>query len=130
MSILARRPVPVLGTALVLALLLVLLAVPADAHDDTPQHGHVLLLHVDAELNPDYDPDDPTSGPRLFVYDYGRCVELANGRKLPNRAHHAGIHTGQAGEMLFVRGGHLVVPLQPITGFTGCAQLNAIFKAS
>ena len=130
MSTHARHPVPVLGTILALALLLTLLPTPATAHDDTPPHGHVLLLHVDAEVNPNYDPDDPETGPRVFIYDYGRCVDLANGRALPNRAHHAGIHTGQAGEALFVRGGHLVVPLAPITPFTGCAQLDAIFKAS
>jgi hypothetical protein len=74
------------------------LAIPAAAHEDVPQHGHVKLLHVNYE--------DLT---------YSRCIDYPSGRGNSWKAHHYGIHTGNAGKALG-RAGHLVLPTNELYG--------------
>jgi hypothetical protein len=78
-----------------------LLASPATA--DMPHHPHALLLHVEAT---------ETS------FTYARCIDLANGRALPNHVHHASVHMGPAGAAL-QGAGHAVAPYS-------CAQIAEI----
>jgi hypothetical protein len=111
--------------AVLLAISILFTQIPSIAGAQaTPEHGHVLLIGADFSENPNY-PDQP--GPRLFIHDYERCVDLANGQRLANHVHHESIHTGTAGQAIETRTGNLVVPLDPITPFTGCAHINAIF---
>lgn len=109
-------------------LMLAVLAHGAEAHGP-PEHGHVLLLHATTVPNTGYVDGDPMTGPPVFPTDYERCVELANGRALPNHAHHTGAHTGRAGQALREQAGHLVVPLAPVgpEGWTGCAAIDQAF---
>ena len=78
-----------------------------------PPHGHVLLNGV--EIGQD-------------GVSYTKCVELAAGRTLRGSAHHDSVHTGAAGGSPFAQGalfdaGHGVVPLAPLTPWTGCDDL-------
>jgi hypothetical protein len=77
-----------------------------------PEHGHIMLIGVtvDAEAGVAY---------------FDRCVELAKGNALPTPAHHDSLHTGRPGGSPFAQGalfnaGIWVVPLAPLTPFTGC----------
>lgn len=99
-------------------------AAGADEAGGPPPHGHVLLLHADVTPNPFFDPQDETTGPPYFIHDFKKCVDLANGNKLPLNAHHSGIHMGPAGEALRTRAGHLTVPLAPYgpEGLESCAD--------
>jgi len=112
--------------AVLLAIGVLFAQVPSIAGANAPEpHGHVLLIRADFSENPNY----PTApGPRLFIHDYDRCVTLANGQRLPNHVHHDSIHTGQAGWNIESRTGNLVVPLAPVSPFTSCAHLDAIYK--
>lgn len=111
--------------AVLLAIGVLFAQVPSIAGADaTEEHGHVLLIGADFSENPGY-PD--AGGPRLFIHDYRRCVDLANGKRLPNHVHHDNLHTGAAGQAIETRSGNLVVPLDPITPFTGCAHINTAF---
>jgi hypothetical protein len=56
---------------------------------------------------------------------FRKCVDLAAGRKLPLNAHHAHLHTGRAGEALFEKAGHVVVPGAPLTPWSNCQELVA-----
>lgn len=104
------------------AMMLGMMAMPALAQGP-PQHGHVLLLHADFEVNPDHDPMDPASGPPYIVHGFEKCVEIANARALRVHVHHHSIHQGRAGEAL--RGaGHLTVPLAPLSPYDNCADLE------
>ena len=83
-----RRVVAVMVGAL---LTLGMLAAPAAADDD---HPHGLFLHVEV-----------VDG----IPTYARCVDLANGRALPDHVHHETVHVGTAGSAL-QRAGHAVAP--------------------
>ena len=89
-----------------------LLAIPATAQ---PEHPHALVLHPEVEV---------IDGVPTLV-GFHRCVDLAANRALPHVAHHNTIHTGTAGEMLFDKAGHAVVPLAPLTGWEDCADFEA-----
>ena len=84
-------------------------AASAGGHEwgDVEPHGHVMLIGFEMEA---------TEGGTLVYFK--RCVEFANGRKLPTPAHHNSVHTGNAGGSPFVQGalfnaGNAVVPLAP-----------------
>lgn len=118
-----HHTIPARLLALLAAALLLLAVLPHGAEaQGPPEHGHVLLLHATTVPNDGY----PEAGPPVFFVDYERCVELANGRALTNRAHHTGAHTGRAGQALREQAGHLVVPLAPIgpPTWTGCAAID------
>jgi hypothetical protein len=86
----------------------------ADEHGDTPEHGHIRLLHATWT--------GPGVGPGTEVLSYRKCVDLAGGNALPLQAHHDTVHTGRAGQAL--RGaGHLTIPTFPLTGIRSCADL-------
>lgn len=79
-------------------------------------HGHVMLIGVELEVD----------GGDLFVH-FKKCVELP---KLRVPAHHHSIHTGNAGGSPFAPGalfhaGNWVVPLDPLTPFTGCDSFSS-----
>jgi hypothetical protein len=113
----------------VLVMTLGMTAMPALAAGHHDDHGHVLLLHADYDPNPNFDPQDPESGPPYFLRGFGKCVDISNGRAHPLHVHHDTIHQGRAGEAL--RGaGHLTVPLSPMTDFEGCADLEEAFSNS
>jgi hypothetical protein len=115
--------------AVLLAIGVLFAQIPSIAGADAPpEHGHVMLLGATFEPNPGYDADNPESGPRLFIYDYRRCVDLANNKRLPNHVHHESIHTGAAGKAIETRTGNLVVPLDPITPFESCAHIDFFFE--
>jgi hypothetical protein len=79
-----------------------------------PEHGHVLLLHVE------YDGGQPVS--------YGKCIDIAN-NNTNDHAHHGTIHTGRAAQAL-QRAGHLVVPtvgLSPTATWADCEGLAQAF---
>jgi hypothetical protein len=83
---------------------------------DVPPHGHVMLIGVEV-----------IDG---FVH-FKRCVEF---KALPVPAHHDSIHTGKAGGSPFVQGplfkaGNWVIPLTPLTPFTGCGSFTSPFPA-
>lgn len=84
-------------------------------------HPHALLLHATTVPNPDYDANDPTTGPPVVAIAWARCVDLAGGKALPKSNHHRGIHTGTAGAALRERAGHVVVPFD-------CATYTSFFE--
>lgn len=102
----------------VMALLVVLgtslgvLAAPA-LSQGPPEHPHMLVVGLELDEN-----ENPVS--------FRRCVDLAAGKALPLKAHHAHVHTGRAGEALW-NAGHAVVPAAPITPWANCAELIAEF---
>jgi hypothetical protein len=84
-----------------------------------PPHGHVMLIGTEVV------------GGQVH---FDRCVELAAGQPLRGPAHHNSVHTGTAGGSPFVQGalfkaGNWVVPLAPLTPFTGCADFSSPFPA-
>ena len=79
------------------------LAAPAAAQGP-PHHPHALLLHFEVV--------DGTP-------NYARCVDLANGRALPNHVHHDTVHEGRAGSALG-SAGHVVAPYT-------CAKVAELF---
>lgn len=85
---------------------------PATAEAQLPEHGHMLVLHVEFENG------EPVG--------FQRCVDIANNNVLPHHVHHETIHTGRAGEAL-IAAGHMVVPTSPVTPFANCAELEAAF---
>jgi hypothetical protein len=98
-----RRRVAAVTTGAALAM--GMLAAPAAAHGP-PAHTHALLLHAVWE----------GSGPSTEIHSYERCVDVANGRTLPNHVHHDTVHEGRAGAALN-HAGHLVVPFATCAGF-------------
>jgi hypothetical protein len=76
-------------------------AAPASAQEpefDPHPHMLVLGLELDAAGNP---------------IGFRKCVDLAANQALPLNAHHQNVHFGTAGEMLFEKAGHVVVPGAP-----------------
>jgi hypothetical protein len=80
--------------------------------DGPPPHGHVLLLGLQ------FEGED--------VIGFRKCVDLANGIALRNNAHHDHLHTGRAAQAL-ARAGHAVVPNAPLTPWSNCAGLEALY---
>ena len=80
--------------------------------DTSEPHRHVLLQGVEVVI---------VDGEYQLV-GFRKCVDLAGGRALRNNAHHDNAHTGTAGEKLFTRAGHAVIP------FASCAALEAFFS--
>jgi hypothetical protein len=112
-----RRFLPLLVVALIMGATAATVSAQGKDWGGIPPHGHVLLLR--AEI-------DEVEG-RLYFH---RCVELAAGAALPNRAHHDSVHTGNAGGSPFVQGalwnaGHIVAPLFPLTPWTGCESFES-----
>lgn len=106
-------------SAAALAVLIALAAVtvtaasaPADETvPHTEPHAHMLVLGVQ------FDGDEPVG--------YRRCIDLAANQPVPLNAHHAHLHTGQAGAAQFLKAGNVVVPAAPFAGlpFSNCAEL-------
>lgn len=91
------------------------LAFAAPVHSDGPPlHGHMLVLGVK------YVEGDPVG--------FRKCIDLAAGKRLPNKAHHEHAHTGQAGVALG-EAGHAVVPTAPLSPIRDCAHLKELFPA-
>lgn len=81
-----------------------------------PPHGHVMLIGVEVREG--------------LVY-FDKCVEF---KKLRVPAHHNSIHTGGPGGSPFAGGplfqtGKWVVPLVPLTPFTGCESFSSPFPS-
>jgi hypothetical protein len=85
------------------------------AEGGPPPHGHVLVLGVDMGGT---------------VPTYRKCIDLAHGKALKLNAHHASVHTGTAGDALWDIAGHGVIPTAPLTGLTGCANLDSWIQAT
>lgn len=97
-------------------LMLAMVAGPAAAdHDPTPEHSHVLLLHV----------QETSEG-----LTYRKCVDLAGGN--PNDAHHHSVHTGTAGfgdpSRGITRAGHIAIPLGLIMPGATCDDLPPVLS--
>ena len=84
----------------------------ASANGGPPLHGHMLILGLEF-------------GPTGITYK--KCVDLANNQALPLNAHHEHVHTGEAGEALFPKAGHVGVPAAPYSPFRDCAHLAEFF---
>lgn len=110
-----RRIVTTLAAAL---LALSTTAVPGMAHEQgPPEHGHMLVQRPVIEFL-----NDGPQGSGVYATGFRKCVDLP---VVPLRAHHAGIHTGTAGQALSDRAGHAVVPTAPLTPYADCAALKA-----
>jgi hypothetical protein len=110
-----RRFLPLLVVALIMGATAATVSAQGKDWGAIPPHGHVMLLGAEIE------------GGNLY---FDRCVELAAGSALPNRAHHDSVHTGVAGGSPFVQGalwnaGHIVAPLFPLTPWTGCESFES-----
>jgi hypothetical protein len=82
---------------------------------NVPPHGHVMLIGVEV-IGDDV--------------HFDHCVEF---KALRVPAHHNSIHTGKAGGSPFVQGalfkaGKWVVPLAPLTPWTGCESFTSPFR--
>jgi hypothetical protein len=89
------------------------LAMPAAAHGDVPEHGHIKLVNVD-----------------LAEFTYTKCIDLPSGRGNSWKAHHYGIHTGEkrgnAGSLFeSSKGRHLVFPTSELSpdSVANCEEL-------
>ena len=91
----------------------------ADEHEGPPLplHGHMLLLDATLEFGP--------NGPEIT---YGKCIDLANAKKLKLNAHHEHFHFGRAGEAQ-LNAGHAIVPTAPVFDipWTDCASFAGFF---
>jgi hypothetical protein len=87
---------------------------PVLAHG-VPDHPHMLVQRPVVEI---------IDGAPYLV-GFRKCVDLAGGRNVPLNAHHDHIHTGRAGEALFERAGHAVIPGAPLSPWANCAALQA-----
>ena len=110
-----RSLIIILGLLLALGLM----SGAAVAEEDPPwdedfAHGHVLLIGVEVL----------DEGEDYVVITFRRCVDLAGGKALPKANHHNTVHTGRAGEALFDKAGHAVVPTAPLTEFANCEELG------
>ena len=96
-----------------LAVATVNLTSSATADEGPPLHGHIMLIGAVWE----------GEGPGTVVKSFRRCITLASGNVLSLQAHHQTVHRGQAGEALRAAG-NLVIPLAPLSGFTGCGDFE------
>jgi hypothetical protein len=110
-----RRVLPLVSAAIILGATAAAVSAQGKDWGGVPPHAHVLL--IGAEID----------GGNLY---FDRCVEFAAGRVLPNAAHHESVHTGVAGGSPFAPGalyaaGHIVVPMVPLTPWTGCEDFES-----
>jgi len=109
----------VLKVAVALGFVFGLFAVPA-LSQEFPEHPHMLVLGLEL---------DEQGGPVGFR----KCIDLAANQALPLRAQHQHVHFGTAGEALFERAGHVVVPGAPFPDpedpvpWSNCEELIAFF---
>ena len=101
-----KRLVAVLGMAALLVGFGLALA-NGDMDIDEP-HRHILIVGVEVAFV-----DEETT-----LTGFRKCVDLAGGRSLRNNAHHDNMHTGTAGQRLFMNAGHAVIP------FASCTALE------
>lgn len=110
-----RRIVTTLAAAL---LALSTTAVPGMAREEgPPEHGHMLVQRPVIEFL-----DDGPQGPGVYAIGFRKCVDLPI---VPLTAHHAGIHTGAAGQALRDQAGHQFLPTAPLSPYADCAGLEA-----
>jgi hypothetical protein len=90
-----------------------------------PPHPHVILHN--AEIRWLGENEEPVHGFLPYeILAFDRCVEMANARSVPLRAHHNRVHFGTAGQKLAMNAGHFVVPLAPFGApWESCADLEA-----
>jgi hypothetical protein len=100
-------------TVLVASLGLVGASLGVAQAQEAPPHGHLLVTGIE------FDGEGEPTG-------FKHCRLLAAGRPVPLNAHHAHIHTGKAGEMLYTRAKAAVVPLAPLAPWTTCEQFAAM----
>ena len=96
------------------------LLAPAAGAQGPPPHAHVLLQQAAVDESLVEIEGEPFI--RIEV-EFRRCVDLAGGRPVPLHAHHQGVHTGDAGDALRDKAGHLVVPMAPLTPWRNCADV-------
>jgi hypothetical protein len=108
------------ATLLAGLLALGVVAGPAVADDDegheTPLHAHMLVQRPQVEYL-----EEGPEGEGLYLVGWRRCVDLP---VVPLRAHHARLHTGNAGEKLFERAGHVVIPSGGLAPWEDCAGFS------
>jgi hypothetical protein len=110
-----RKALPLLSAVLILGATAAAVSAQGKEWGQVPPHGHVLLIHASIDGG---------------TLTFDRCVEFAAGRTLPKAAHHESVHTGAAGGSPFAPGalyaaGHIVVPLAPLTPWTGCEDFES-----
>lgn len=109
----------VLKLSVALVFVFGLFAVPA-LSQEFPEHPHMLVLGL--ELDEQGEP-----------VGFRKCVDLAANQALPLKAQHEHVHFGTAGEALFERAGHVVVPAAPFPDpeeplpWSNCEELIAFF---
>jgi hypothetical protein len=80
--------------------------------DEVPDHGHLLVTGIQ------FDGEEPVG--------FKHCRLLAAGRPVPLNAHHAHVHTGKAGDMLWTRANAGVAPLAPLAPWSTCEEFAAM----
>jgi hypothetical protein len=110
-----RKILPLLSAVLIIGATAATVSAQGKDWGAIPPHAHVMLIGGEIE------------GGHL---SFDRCVEFAAGRVLSTTAHHDSVHTGVAGGSPFVQGalwdaGKIVVPLAPLTPWTGCESFES-----
>lgn len=108
-------------SVLILAVGLVMVALPAPGQDEFEEHPHMLVLGL--ELDSEGEP-----------IGFRKCVDLAANQALPLNAQHEHMHFGRAGQALFENAGNVVVPGAPFPApfgepvpWSNCDELIAFF---
>ncbi|MEX1178475.1 MAG: hypothetical protein WEB09_08435 [Nitriliruptor sp.] len=85
--------------------------------EDLPPHAHLHLTGIELDASGDW----PIA--------IKKCKPLANGRAVPNQAHHANLHTGRAADAQWEAGNGVVPILEGEDGtpWTDCASLMDFF---
>lgn len=98
----------------IVALVLAAVVLGAALAQPFPEHPHLFVQHLE------FDVIEGT----LHVVGWKSCKFLAAGQALPLNSQHANLHFGTAGEALFTRAGHAVVPAQPFpVPWANCEEL-------
>lgn len=107
--------------AFVLALGLLVVMAPGASAQNFVEHPHMLVIGLELD-----EFDEPVG--------FRKCVDLAAGEALPLNSMHQHMHFGTAGEMLFTKAGHAVVPAAPFpepfgeaVPWSNCEELIAFF---
>ena len=83
----------------------------AQAQEDPVPHGHLMVTGIEF---------DAVGDPVAFK----KCRLLANGRPVPNHAHHDKLHVGDVGEVLWTNARAAVVPLYPLAQWETCEEFE------